>query len=188
MAFCLPRDEPVRASPMRREIHRGRVVDLGIEEVTLPGGGTVELEIVRHAGASAVAAVDATGCVVLIRQYRHAAGGFIWELPAGLLKDDEAPVTCAARELREEVGLGAGELRALGTILTTPGFTDERIHLFLGRDLTQGETEREADEVIEEVRRVPLRDALAMVRRGEIVDSKTIAGLHLAAVELGVLA
>jgi len=173
---------------MRRQIHRGRVVDLGIEDVTLPSGDTIELEIVRHAGAAAVAAVDDEGRVVLIRQYRHAAGGFIWEIPAGILHAGEAPVVCAARELREEVGLGAGTLAPLGSIMTTPGFTDERIHLFLGRDLTDGETDRDDDEVIDEVRRVPLRDALAMVRGGEIVDSKTIAGLHLAAVELGVLA
>jgi ADP-ribose pyrophosphatase len=155
--------------------------------VTLPSGATVELEIVRHAGAAAVAAIDEQSRVVLIRQYRHAAGGFIWELPAGILKDGESPADCAARELREEVGLGAGRLSALGSILTTPGFTDERIHLFLGRDLHEGETERDDDEVIDEVRRVPLRDALAMIGDGEIVDSKTIAGLHLAAVEIGVL-
>jgi ADP-ribose pyrophosphatase len=172
---------------MRRQIHRGRIVDLGMEDVTLPDGRTIELEIVRHAGAAAVAAVDERGCVVLIRQYRHAAGGYIWELPAGILKDGEPPAECAARELREEVGLGARRLSKLGSILTTPGFTDERIHLVLGREHTDGETEREDDEVIEEVRRVPLRDALTMVRDGEIVDSKTIAGLHLAAIELGVL-
>ncbi|HLK10319.1 MAG TPA: NUDIX hydrolase [Candidatus Binatia bacterium] len=172
---------------MVRQLYKGRIVDLRLETVTLPNGTTAPLEIVRHVGAAAVAAVDGEGRVVLIRQYRHAAGGFIWELPAGVLASpDEPPAACAGRELEEEVGLTAGELRPLGTILTTPGFTDERIHLFLARDLRAGRRAHEVDEVIAEVRRVPLPDALVMVRRGEIVDGKTIAGLHLAAAALGV--
>ena len=165
---------------MRREVYAGRVVDLGIERVTLPSGVEVDLEIIRHKGASAVVALDEADRVVLIRQFRHAAGGFIWELPAGVLdRPGEAPEACAARELREETGLHA--LNRLGTILTTPGFTDERIHLFLARGLSQQEAAREHDEVIAEVARFPLRDALAMVQRGDIVDGKTICGLHLAA-------
>jgi len=98
----------------------------------------------------------------------------------------EAPEACAARELREETGLHASALTRLGTILTTPGFTDERIHLFLARDLSEREAAREHDEVIAEVARVPLGEALAMVRRGDIVDAKTICGLHLAASVAGV--
>jgi ADP-ribose pyrophosphatase len=172
---------------MRREVYGGRVVDLGIEHVTLPSGVEVDLEIIRHKGASAVVALDEVGRVVLIRQFRHAAGGFIWELPAGVLDPaGEAPEACAARELREETGLHASALTRLGTILTTPGFTDERIHLFLARDLTQRDTAREHDEVIAEVARFPLGDALAMVQRGDIVDAKTICGLHLAAAAAGV--
>jgi ADP-ribose pyrophosphatase len=167
---------------MRREVYAGRVVDLGIERVTLPGGVEVDLEIIRHKGASAVVALDDAGCVVLIRQFRHAAGGYIWELPAGVLDHPgESPEACAARELREETGLRAGRLAPLGAILTTPGFTDERIHLFVAHDLGQADVERDRDEVIAEVARVPLGEALAMVRRGEIVDGKTICGLHLAA-------
>ena len=172
---------------MRREVYGGRVVDLGIERVTLPSGVEVDLEIIRHKGASAVVALDEAGRVVLIRQFRHAAGGFIWELPAGVLdRAGEAPEACAARELREETGLHASALTHLGTILTTPGFTDERIHLFLARDLTQQDTARDHDEVIADVARFPLGDALAMVRRGDIVDAKTICGLHLAAAASGV--
>jgi len=161
-----------------REIYRGRIVDLRVEDVTLPNGATVALELLRHRGASAVVAIDDANRAVLIRQYRYAAGGYIWELPAGVLDTaGEAPVACAARELREE-------LRQLGTIFTTPGFTDERIHLFLARGLRDEGVAHEADEVIAEIRWIPLPEALAMIRRGEIVDGKTIAGLHLAAAAL----
>ncbi len=167
---------------MRREIYAGRIVDLGIERVTLPNGAEVDLEVIRHKGAAAVVALDDAECVVLIRQFRHAAGGYVWELPAGVLDHrGESPESCAARELREETGLCAGRLAPLGAILTTPGFTDERIHLFVAHDLAQAEVARDHDEVIAEIARVPLDEALAMVRRGEIVDAKTICGLHLAA-------
>ena len=174
---------------MAQEIYRGRVVDLRLEEVRLPNGASVALELLRHKGASAVAAVDEHGRVVLIRQYRHAAGGYLWELPAGVLATEaEPPADCARRELREEAGLAARTLEPLGVMLTTPGFCDERIHLFLARGLRAGAGEQGADEVIAEVARVPLARALAMVRGGEIIDAKTICGLHLAAAALGVAA
>lgn len=173
---------------MSRQIYKGRIVDLRVERVTLPNGHAVELELMRHPGASAVAAVDEAGRVVLIRQYRHAAGGYIWELPAGVLASaDEPPAACAARELREEAGLVAGDLRHLGTIFTTPGFCDERIHLFLAQQLTEAAHAHEADEVIAEIARLPLADALGRIRSGDIVDGKTIAGLHLAAAALGLV-
>src|SRR5512134_3707153 len=116
-----------------REIYRGRIVQLFLDEVTLPNDTRVTLEIVRHPGAAAIVALDDRNEVILIHQFRHAAGGFIWELPAGVLHDGEKPMDCAARELREETGFVAGELVSLGSILTTPGFCDERIHLFLAR-------------------------------------------------------
>jgi ADP-ribose diphosphatase len=173
------------AGRMGQQIYKGRIVDLRVERVTLPNGTAVDLELMHHPGASAVVAVDDGGRVVLIRQYRHAAGGYIWELPAGILDaPDEPPESCAARELAEEAGVEARELTPLGTIFTTPGFCDERIHLFLARGLRQAEHRHEADEVIAEIARLPLAEALAMVRRGEIVDGKTIAGLHLAAAAL----
>ena len=165
-----------------QEIYDGRIVNLRLERVTLPNGARVTLELMRHKGACAVAAVDGVGRVMLIRQYRYAAGGYIWELPAGVLdQPGEAPAACAVRELREEVGLSARDWRQLGTIVTTPGFCDERIHLFLARGLEQGDTAQGHDEVITEIRAVPLAEALDMIRRGEIVDAKTIAGLYLAA-------
>jgi 8-oxo-dGTP pyrophosphatase MutT (NUDIX family) len=167
---------------MAKQIYQGRVVNLRIETVKLPNGATADLELMHHVGASAVAAVDEAGRVVLIRQFRFAAGGYLWELPAGILQSpNEPPADCAKRELREETGLAAREWRPLGSMFTTPGFCDERIHLFLARDLEQRETARDHDEVITEVRSVALDDALAMIRSGEIVDGKTIAGLYLAA-------
>jgi 8-oxo-dGTP pyrophosphatase MutT (NUDIX family) len=166
---------------MAKQIYQGRVVNLRIETVKLPNGATADLELMHHVGASAVAAVDEAGRVVLIRQFRFAAGGYLWELPAGILQSpNEPPADCAQRELREETGLTAREWRALGSMFTTPGFCDERIHLFLARGLEQREHARDHDEVITEVRSVALDEALAMVRRGEIVDGKTIAGLYLA--------
>jgi ADP-ribose pyrophosphatase len=169
---------------MGRQIYKGRIVDLRVDEVTLPNGKTIELELIDHAGAAAVVALDERGRTVLLRQYRHAAGGYLWELPAGVLDPGEAPAACAARELREEAGVESSALTALGTIVTTPGFCNERIHLFLARGLRTVRTAHEADEVIAEIAWRPLTEALQMVRAGEIVDAKTIAGLHLAAAEL----
>ncbi len=166
-----------------REIYRGRIVHLQLEEVVLPSGARVALEVVHHPGAAAVVALDEQEQVVLVHQFRHAAGGFIWEVPAGTLHPGETPVACAGRELREEAGLGAGELIALGSVLTTPGFCDERIHLFLARRLMSLEQQLGHDEVLT-VNRVPFARALAMIRSGEIQDAKTIAGLHHAAAYL----
>ncbi len=174
---------------MRRELYRGRIVDLGIERVTLPNGVQVDLEVVRHRGAAAIAAVDDGGRVALIQQFRHAAGGYIWELPAGVLDHPgETPEHCAERELLEETGLRVGRLTHLATVLTTPGFTDERIHLFLARELREEQPAQGRDEVIAQIARTPLEDALAMIRRGDIVDAKTVCGLYLAATALGVTA
>ena len=160
-----------------RDIHRGRVVHLTIEEVTLPNGYVMPLEIVRHPGAAAVVPIDDHGNVTLIRQYRHAVGGYLWEIPAGKLEPDESPLTCAARELAEEVGLEATTLDSIGSVVTCPGFCDEVIHLFLASGLRRVPMHRGVDEVIESVSTVPLASALAMIRTGAIRDSKTIAGL-----------
>ena len=159
------------------QIYKGRVVDLRVEEVTLPNGVTIALEMVRHPGASAVVALDDAGEVTLVRQFRHAADGFIWEIPAGKLDGNEQPEQCAARELREEAGLSAREFISLGFIYTAPGFCDEKIHLFLARQLSAVAQQLDDDEVLS-VTRMPLRQALAMIRTGEIHDAKTIAGLH----------
>jgi ADP-ribose pyrophosphatase len=167
-----------------KQIYKGRIVDLRLEEVTLPNDAVVHLEVIHHPGAAAIVAVDEDESVFLVRQYRHAAGGFIWEIPAGTLHAGERPEDCAARELIEEAGVAAGELVRLGVILTTPGFCNERIHLFLARRLSPATQKLDHDEVLT-VTRTPLRKALAMIRNGDIVDAKSIAALHHAAVRLG---
>jgi ADP-ribose pyrophosphatase len=168
---------PTRPFPGRREIYRGRVVHLGVETVTLPNGATVELEVIRHQGAAAVVPLRADGTVLLVRQYRHAAGGFIFEIPAGKLDPGEAPLHCAARELEEEIGYRAGRLEHLLTFFTTPGFTDEIIHVYLATDLAPGTQALEHDEVLEVVP-MPLAEAIARIQDGTITDGKTILGLQ----------
>lgn len=170
---------------MIRDVHRGRIVHLTVEDVTLPNGHTMSLEIVRHPGASAVAALDAQLRVTLLRQYRHAVGGYLWEVPAGKLDAGESPETCAARELAEEVGLAADRLESVGSIVTTPGFTDEVIHLFVATGLHSVPSQLGVDEVVEAVTTVPLPEALDMVRRGDIRDAKTIAALLQAHLRYG---
>lgn len=180
-ARAAPSDRVPPAAPAeRRSVFRGRIVDLGLETAILPSGRQVELEVIRHPGAAAVVPVHADGTVTLVHQYRHAGGGMHFEIPAGVLEAGEPPEACAARELSEEVQLRAHRLTALTTIHTTPGFTDERIHLFLGRDLTPTHDQPEPDEYIEVVR-IPLAEALAMTTDGRLTDAKTICGLHLAA-------
>jgi ADP-ribose pyrophosphatase len=171
--------------PNVRDIYRGRIVHLTEETVELPNGQRVELEIVRHPGASAVAAVDGDGAVTLLRQYRYAAGGYLWEVPAGKLDPGEAPLACAARELREEAGIEAVRLEPVGSIVTCPGFCDEVIHLFVATGLRSVPQELGADEVIDAVRSVPLADAMAMIARGEIRDGKTIAAVVQADLRYG---
>jgi ADP-ribose pyrophosphatase len=171
--------------PNVRDIYRGRIVHLTEETVELPNGQRVELEIVRHPGASAVAAVDGDGAVTLLRQYRYAAGGYLWEVPAGKLDPGEAPLACAARELREEAGIEAVRLEPVGSIVTCPGFCDEVIHLFVATALRSVPQELGADEVIDAVRNVPLAEAMAMIARGEIRDGKTIAALVQADLRYG---
>ena len=162
----------------RRLVYDGRIVKLGIEQAQLPSGRTVSLEIIRHPGAATVVPLHDDGTVTLVHQYRHAGGGMHHEVPAGLLEPGEAPAACAARELAEEVQL-AGTLTPLGCIHTTPGFTDERIHIFRATGLRPAAGAPEDDEYIQVVR-IPVSEALAMVRDGRITDAKTICALHLA--------
>jgi ADP-ribose pyrophosphatase len=156
-----------------------------VEQAALPNGRTVELDVVRHPGASAVVPFASATDVILIRQFRHAAGGTIYEVPAGKL-DGDTPEACAKRELEEEAGQRAGRLEKLATIWTTPGFTDERIHLFAAFDLEPVPQRLESDEVIELVR-MPLARALALVWSGELSDAKSALALVHAAHRCGAL-
>lgn len=178
-----PREKPGQLES--RAIHRGRVVDLAMDRVRFPDGSTGELELVRHSGASAVVPlVDESDphdpVILMLRQFRYAAGGELYEIPAGRPDADTEPWdVCALRELEEETGFRAGALEYLSAIWTTPGFTDELIHLFLARDLTPGTLATDADEFLSTVR-MPLSEALARIDRGEINDAKSVCAIHLA--------
>ncbi len=164
----------------RQVVNESSVGSFGIERVALPNGRTAELAILKHPGAAAVVPFLDDDTIVMLRQYRHAAGGTIWEAPAGKLDPGERPEACALRELEEETGYRAGRLELLGKIHTTPGFSDEVIYLFVARDLEGGERRLAGNEVIE-THPVALEQALDMVDRGEITDAKTIAALfHVA--------
>jgi ADP-ribose pyrophosphatase len=132
--------------------------------------------MIHHRGAAAVVPVDHERNVFLVRQYRHAVGGWLLEIPAGKLDGGEPPKVCAAREIQEEVGRAAGTLTPMGWIWTTPGFTDEKIWLYLATDLRPAEQALEHDEVLTVVR-MPLDEAVEMARRGEIADSKSCCAL-----------
>ena len=164
---------------MTKPIYKGRIVNLNLETVTLPNGVTVELEVIHHPGAAAVVPMKDHGTVVLIRQYRHAVGGSIYEIPGGKLHPGEDPRDCAARELEEEIGYRATTLELLTSVFTTPGFTDEVIHIFRGTGLTPCAQSLDHDEVIEVIE-IPLEKALAQIREGTIRDAKTIIGLQTA--------
>jgi ADP-ribose pyrophosphatase len=166
---------------------RGFKVEVSRERVTLPNGQVADLDIVHHPGAAAIVPFASDDEVLLIRQYRHAAGGTIYEVPAGKLDPGDTPESCAARELEEEAGARAGRLEKLGWVFTTPGFTDEVIHLFAAFELETVPTRHETDEVIEVVR-MTLPAALDLVWRGELNDAKSALALVHAARRVGRLA
>jgi ADP-ribose pyrophosphatase len=157
-------------------VYSGRIINLDIDRVRFPNGSTGDLEMIRHPGASAVVpflsepAPD--GEILLIKQYRYAAERFLYEVPAGRLDPGESPSDCARRELKEETGCEAKSVEYLFTMFTTPGFTDEQIHVFAAWGLEQGETARETDEFMS-VETVTLPHALELVRTGGIMDAKT---------------
>ena len=170
----------------RRSIHKGRIVDLSMDTVRFPNGKTGEMEMIRHSGASAVLPVlsdlDADDPqILLIKQYRYASGGYLLEVPAGRPdKEGEDWEVCARRELEEETGLVADQMIPLTAIFTTPGFTDEKIRLFVAIGLKEGKTNLDEDEFLDTVT-LSMSEALRMVRDGEITDAKTICTLLYAA-------
>ncbi|MBW1741806.1 MAG: NUDIX hydrolase [Deltaproteobacteria bacterium] len=159
-------------------LYNGKIFDVVLEKVTLPNGVVKNREIVRHPGAAAMVPLLDDGNVVLIKQYRHAVGQFVWEIPAGTLEPEEDSLACARRELVEETGYEAATLNKLTEVWPAPGYTDEKIHIFLATGLTMAEQNLEDDEVLE-IQPTPLETALEMIESGEIQDGKTIVGLLL---------
>jgi len=159
-------------------LYNGKIFDVVLEKVTLPNGAIKDREIVRHPGAAAMVPLLDDGKVVLIRQYRHAVGEFLWEIPAGTLERGEEAIECARRELVEETGYEASSFDKLAEILPAPGYTDEHIHIFLATGLRSVKQKLEDDEVLE-LQPMAFHTALEMITKGEIRDAKTIAGLLL---------
>ena len=159
-----------------RHVHTGRVFDLLVETVALANGATVDLEVVRHPGAAAIVPITADNRVILLRQYRHSVRDTLWEIPAGTRDGDEAPLSCARRELEEETGYSAQRWQPLGELLPVPGYADERIHLFLASDLTASSQSLDRDEQIS-VHPLDFQEALRMIDAGTIFDGKTVAAL-----------
>jgi ADP-ribose diphosphatase len=165
-------------SSVRRSIYQGRIVSLAIESHRLPDGRRADFEIVRHPGGAAVLPLLADGRILLIRQFRAAVAGEVLEIPAGRLEPGEAPEVCARRELEEETGWRAGRVAPLGQTLSSVGFCDERIHLFLADQLQPVPAAPEADEFIA-LLPVSLEEALRLVGSGAIIDAKTQLALLL---------
>jgi ADP-ribose pyrophosphatase len=162
-------------------LYTGKVINLDRDTVQFPNSSTGQLEMVRHPGASAVVPFldDPRGPdprIHIIRQFRHAADTFIWEIPAGKLDQGETPATCAQRELEEEIGMTADVLARLTTIYTTPGFTNEKIHLFMATELKKGTHKREPDEFME-VHTRRWSEVMDLIRTGQIVDGKTLVAI-----------
>jgi len=166
-----------------RTVFQGRVLKLNLEQVVLPNGTTTELEIAHHPGGAAIAALDASNRVCLLRQFRHAAGGWVTELPAGKLDNREPPLSCAQRELAEEAGVQAARWEKLGDFFSSPGVLTEVIHVFLARDLQPADARPELHEVLE-AHWIPLAEAVAMAAEGRIQDGKTLVGLFWASAVL----
>jgi ADP-ribose pyrophosphatase len=173
----------IKNEPVRRTIYKGSIVNFGLETVSLPNQELMALEIVRHPGGAVIVAVDNEGKICMVKQFRHAAGGWIWELPAGILDPGESAELTARRELKEETGCIADEWTSLGRMYTSPGFCDEILHAFLARSLEKGAATPEAHEFIE-IYWLSVPDIDKMIGDGTIIDAKSIVAIHLAARQL----
>ena len=172
-------DSPENAIVLaHRRVYDGKVLALDVDEVQEPEGVRAVREVVRHRGSVAALPVQGDGRVVLVRQYRYAVDERLWEIPAGRLDPGETPAEGARRELEEEVGLRVSALDLLLVFYTTPGFCDERLHLFRASGLTESTARPEADERIE-LGTFTLDEARAMIGRGEVRDGKTLLALLL---------
>ncbi|MDH3646430.1 MAG: NUDIX hydrolase [Gammaproteobacteria bacterium] len=167
----------------RRKIYTGRIVDLDLEAVTLPNGTELEMEIISHPGGAAVVALNDELQVCLLHQYRHIADGYLWELPAGKIDNEEPPLETARRELADEAGVLAAKWEGLGEILSSPGVFSEVIYLYLARQLKIVESSNDADEVLE-AHWIPWDKAMTWAQNGKIRDAKSLVGLMRASATL----
>jgi len=165
-------------------LYRGKIIQVNLENVLLPNGKDVDLEIVHHPGGVAVVAEDAAGRYCLIRQYRHAIGDWLWEFPAGKREPGEAPQVTAQRELQEEAGVEAAQWQQLGQLVPSPGILTEVVLLYYARDLTHTNHTHEEAEVIE-IHWLAPAQIEDMVRQGLIVDAKTLISLYLLGLQRG---
>ena len=161
------------------EIFKGRVFDVHRQQVRYPDGRVVDFEFVSHIGAVTLIPLEEDGNIWMVRQYRHPTGGLLLELPAGTLEEGETPLQCASREVREEIGRAAGELRNLGEFYLAPGYSSEYMYVFLATQLTLDPLLPDAEEYLEPELH-SIEEVLKMVENGEIWDAKTIAALSLA--------
>lgn len=168
------------ATLSRKVIHSGRIGSFGIEEVELPSGRRTTLDVLHHPGAAAAVVFKGETKILLLKQYRHAVGLWLWEIVAGKLDPGENPEQCIEREIEEETGWRARTITKLGVMVPTPAYTNERIWLYEAHDIEQGTLALGDDEEIE-VHEIEFDEALAMIQNGDIIDAKTIAALHLAA-------
>ena len=166
-----------------RTIYKGHIFDLVSEKIMLPNGNSTHMDIIRHPGASAIIPMIERHTVILLKQYRHAIGSYIWEIPAGTLEKNETPVACAKRELIEETGYSGTQWKKLAKIIPVPGYSDEIIHIFLASHLQPAQQNLDTNEIID-VHTLKLSTALKMIYNGEINDGKPVSGLLLAAAYL----
>ena len=162
-----------------KRIYEGHVLNLRVDEVKLENGRPGVREVVEHRGAAAIVPILTGDDVLLVRQYRYPIASDLLEIPAGTLKANEDPEVCAVRELEEETGYKCGEISKIAECVVAPGYSNERIHIYLARDLTITKTNLDEDESIN-VERIPFQEALRKVVDGEIRDAKSIVGLHAA--------
>lgn len=162
-----------------KEIFSGRIIKVRLDKVSLPDGRQSSREVVEHAEAVAIIAVDEEKNVLLVRQYRKPVEELLLEIPAGIMEKGEEPLFTAQRELAEETGFRAEKWKKIASFYTTPGFSNEKIHLYMASDLKAGETNLDEDEFIEIVK-MPIEDAYNSIFQGQIVDAKSIIGIQYA--------
>ncbi len=161
------------------KIYEGKLLNLRVDTVEIPDKKYSKREIVEHPGGVAVIPVASDNSIILVKQYRKAIERFLLEIPAGKLELNEEPRETAIRELKEETGYEAKKIEYLLEFYTSPGFSNEKIYLFLATDLIEGEATPDSGEFIE-MEKYNIDDLIKMVERGEIIDSKTIIGINLA--------